>query len=335
MRIDVLLQPNEPLSFRNYREHVCAELERRGVEITPIPAAKGGAAGTGVDLLWDPGLGMGRVPAALLHARTRIAVTVHGLRAFTLPLAEIADGLRERALMARARFLRRREWRRLLPRLSAIIAVSRYGADEVVRAVGANPRCVHPIHHGVDHQAFRPEGLRPATARPYFLHVSSYQRKKNVDRILAAHAALDSATRPALHLVVPGYPERRAAPDVNFTREALAAPALAELYRGARAFVFPSLHETFGMPILEAMACGCPVLTSEQTACREVAGEAALLVDPRSAPALEAALAALAGDDRLRAELARKGLVRAAEFRWERSAEQHLALFESILRAPQ
>jgi glycosyltransferase involved in cell wall biosynthesis len=76
-------------------------------------------------------------------------------------------------------------------------------------------------------------------------------------------------------------------------------------------------------------------LTSEQTACREVAGEAALLVDPRSAPALEAALAALAGDDRLRAELARKGLVRAAEFRWERSAEQHLALFESILRAPQ
>jgi glycosyltransferase involved in cell wall biosynthesis len=333
MRLGVLLQSREPLSFRNYREQVCAEFERRGVMLVPLAGGATPAAGRGLDLLWDPGLGMGRPPDALFRSRWPAVATVHGLRAFSLPLAEIAVGLRERLLMLRARFLRRREWRRLLPRLSAIIAVSRYGAEEVVRAVGADPRRVHAIHHGVARGIFRPEGARQVAERPYFLHVSSYQPKKNVDRILAAHAMLDPAQRPALHLVVPGHPERRAAADVRFTRDALAAPELAELYRGAHAFVFPSLHETFGMPILEAMACGCPVLTSEQTACREVAGDAALVVDPRSERALASALGRLATDDRLRAELSRKGLARAQGFSWERSAEQHLALFESVLRA--
>ncbi len=333
MRIRVLRQQREPLSFRNYREQVCAVLTSQGALIEPVAAGARGDPGSGADLLWDPGLGMGRVPAALLRAQVCTVVTVHGLRAFSLPLREIAARPLERAQMALARFRRRREWRRLLPRVARIIAVSRYGASEVERAFGVAPERVSAIHHGVDHGVFRPQGERESGSRPYFLHVSSYQPKKNVERILAAHADLDPATRPGLRLVVPGHPGLCAAADVTLIREPLAAAALAKLYRGARAFLFPSLHETFGMPILEAMACGCPVLTSEQTACREVAGDAALLVDPRSQAAIGTALSRLAGDDALCGQLAELGLARAATFGWERCGEQHLALFEALLRA--
>ena len=333
MRIRVLRMAREPLSFQNYREHVCSALASLGVDLlSAMPGAPGDLC-AGADLLWDPGVGMGRLPAALFRARGPLVVTVHGLRAFSLPLAEIASRPLERAQMALARWRRRREWRRLLPRVSRIIAVSRYGAGEVERAFGVEPGRVRAIHHGVDHALFRPEGEREAFARPYFLHVSSYQPKKNVARILAAHAALDPAARPGLRLVVPGHPEVARAPDVLLVREPLPAAALARLYRGARAFLFPSLHETFGMPILEAMACGCPVLTSPQTGCGEVADDAAYRVDPRSSGALAAALERLASDDRLCADLAQRGIARAAAFRWERCAEQHLQLFDELLRA--
>lgn len=95
--------------------------------------------------------------------------------------------------------------------------------------------------------------------------------------------------------------------------------------------MFPSLHETFGMPILEAMACGCPVITSNVTACPEVAGDAALLVNPRSVDEIANAMRRLMEEQELRETLWERGLKRALQFTWRKSAKKHLEVFEKVL----
>jgi glycosyltransferase involved in cell wall biosynthesis len=104
------------------------------------------------------------------------------------------------------------------------------------------------------------------------------------------------------------------------------------LYSSADVFVFPSLYEGFGMPILEAMACGAPVITSKTTALGEVAGEAAVLIDPHDARALADAMERVLGSESLRASLKAKGLVRAKHYTWSRAAAQTLELYSSLCR---
>ena len=167
---------------------------------------------------------------------------------------------------------------------------------------------------------------------PFFLHVSQYQPVKNIHAIITAYDQLPLSDKPHLLIVAPGFPNCSIPAGVNLIVNPVSGEELAKLYRTALAFVFPSLRETFGMPILEAMACGCPVITSNVTACPEVAGDAALLVDPRSVSDLMGAMRHLAEDASLRADLRHRSLARAKQFTWRRSAEQHLEVFENVLR---
>jgi glycosyltransferase involved in cell wall biosynthesis len=107
---------------------------------------------------------------------------------------------------------------------------------------------------------------------------------------------------------------------------------LVRFYNNAIGFVFPSLHETFGMPILEAMACGCPVITSNVCACPEIAGDAALLVNPRSVEDIAAAILRIITESELRNNLREKGLKRSKIFKWEKSAKEHLKVFYDVLK---
>ena len=100
--------------------------------------------------------------------------------------------------------------------------------------------------------------------------------------------------------------------------------------QNAFAFIMPSLHESFGMPILEAMACGVPVITSNVTGCPEIAGGAALLVDPRDTKEIAKTIWDLSNNEILRNKLVQKGLLRAGEFSWEKSANKHREVFEEI-----
>ena len=114
-------------------------------------------------------------------------------------------------------------------------------------------------------------------------------------------------------------------PAVRFTGY-IADADLPALLSGALAFVFPSLYEGFGMPLLEAMACGTPVLASSTSALPEIAGDAALLIDPEDTAAIAAGMERLASDAGLRADLRVRGLARAAQFTWERCAQETLAV---------
>jgi glycosyltransferase involved in cell wall biosynthesis len=164
--------------------------------------------------------------------------------------------------------------------------------------------------------------------RPVLLTVSAKRPHKNLARLIEAHARL-AAPRPVL--VLPGYPtpyeaELRALAERLGTTADLRFPAwvsmetLEGLYAIADVFAFPSLYEGFGLPPLEAMARGVPVLTSDRGSLAEVVGDAALVVDPESVDALAAGLARLLGDGAERDRLRALGRERAAGFRWERTA---------------
>ena len=174
---------------------------------------------------------------------------------------------------------------------------------------------------------------------PFFLFVGTLEPRKNVDGILRAFAM---ASRDMPHaLVLVGETGWNAA-----EIEALAAPLIAAgrvirpgyvppcdlraFYGGASVFIFPSRYEGFGLPILEAMACGCPVICSKRGSLPEVAGDAAVYVAPEDPAAIADAMRRVAGDAALAADLTEKGRVRAAAFSWRRSAQTVLSLYRRL-----
>jgi glycosyltransferase involved in cell wall biosynthesis len=174
-------------------------------------------------------------------------------------------------------------------RVGAIITVSRHSKEVLVGQLGLDRDKVVVVYHGVDRRIFNPRGEAVRLGKPYFLHVSQYIRHfhnlKNLKRILRAYkylSRLSITPKPYLVLVIPGYPNDIRMDGVILVRRGLSQPQLAKLYRGALGLVAPSLHESFGMPLLEAMASGCPVIASRAAAIPEVVGDAAILVNPYS-----------------------------------------------------
>jgi glycosyltransferase involved in cell wall biosynthesis len=223
-------------------------------------------------------------------------------------------------------------WDRFRDKVGAIIAVSKYGAREVEAALGVSSQIVFPIYHGTDHKIFRPEGGVHTMPHPYLLSVGGYLPIKNAERIYAAYMRLAAGERSCLVMVMPGYRGRSMrGKGVVINRTRMNHAELASWYRGALGLVFPSLRETFGFPILEAMACGCPVITSHTTGCPEVAGDAAILVDPRSVDQISHAMAKLIEETELRATLRMKGIAQSQQFTWKKSAQEHLTVFKRVL----
>lgn len=181
---------------------------------------------------------------------------------------------------------------------------------------------------------------RLGVQQPYLLYLGGLNGRKNVERLLAAFAEVRRA-HPALTLVIVGKRQWRAEgievalaqhelePYVRFTGY-LPDADVPLLYSGATAFVFPSLYEGFGLPVLEAMACGAPVVTSNVSSLPEVAGDAALLVDPCDTAAIAAAIRRIIEEPGLAERLRTRGLARAAQFSWERTAEETLAVYHRL-----
>ena len=214
-------------------------------------------------------------------------------------------------------------------RSDLIIAVSSFTASQVESLLGVEKARLRVIHHGV-------RMAEPSNGRENLvLCVGAIQRRKNIAGLVKAFELLPDSWRLALAGAADGFgaPEELRAVEESSGRARIdvlgyvTAEQLDALYRRASIFAFPSLDEGFGMPILEAMAHGVPVLTSNCSAMPEVAGDAAVLVDPRG---IGDALARLAADEMLRADLARRGLERARQSTWESALKKTWSVYDEL-----
>lgn len=175
--------------------------------------------------------------------------------------------------------------------------------------------------------------------RPYFLYLGELRPHKNVGRVIQAFMQFKTQVSPDadIRLIVAGKPHKSFVMPADAHREDIIFTGYVKdddaytLYSNALAYCLPSLYEGFGLPILEAMKCGCPVITSDFSSTAEVAGEAGVLVDPLSVDAIADAMSRIYTDGVFRQELVAKGYEREKEFSWAKAAEETLAIYKEIL----
>lgn len=239
-------------------------------------------------------------------------------------------------------------------RITAIIAVSEFGRQEIVQYYGASPeRVIGMLHYngGAEEYTAMDRTLaqkivaeKYKITAPYILDVSRLDPQKNVDTLIRAYEQLrEGHPERREGLVIVGSPSYRAEEtyalaaasrhkdDIQFVRY-VAQEDMNALYSGARLFAFPSLNESFGMPVIEAMASGTPTITSNVTSLPEVAGGAAILIDPTDVHALAEAIQRVLSDKALQQTLIEKGLERARPFTWDRGADEVKKLYRSVVR---
>jgi glycosyltransferase involved in cell wall biosynthesis len=292
--------------------------DRPGLDLDLMSFGGPGRASSVVrDALWYP-IGLGRRSRSLdvLHCTTfrgptgagvPTVVTVHDLAVLRAP----------EAFPRWHRLYGSAGLRRVLRAAAAIVAVSEFSRDETVELAGVPADRIRVVPHGVD-PVFTPAG--PREDGDYVLAVGTLEPRKNLARVVAAAREAD------VELRVVGARGWGGVEVEGWVGE-IPDPELAALYRGARCIVYPSLYEGFGLPVLEAMACGTPVVTSVATAMEEVGGGAAVLVDPLDTDAIADGIRAAL--DR-RDELVTAGLARAGEFTWERAADSIVALWSEL-----
>lgn len=216
----------------------------------------------------------------------------------------------------------------------AVITISDFSARRISDALGIPANRVHGIHLGVDHARFNPEGgtssiaslpdrylYYPANAWPHKNHRALFEamdrlQKANVSLVLSGSGAEKLRSTRAPGVIHLGRVSDEEVPG---------------LMRGALGLVFPSLYEGFGLPPLEAMACGCPVLAASSGAVAEVCGEAALYFDPRDPSSIASAIEELGSSEEKRARLVQRGIARAAGFTWANTASRHAKVYDAVL----
>jgi glycosyltransferase involved in cell wall biosynthesis len=236
----------------------------------------------------------------------------------------------------------------LAHRQNQIITVSQNTARDIEQFFHIHQRDVRVIHNGIEHDRFYPrpqEEARAAVAqkyrlnKPFFLYVARLEHPgKNHRRLIEAFERFKEETGSDWILAFGGsdwhgadliharIAESAYGSDVR-TLGFISNDDLPQLYSAAEAFVYPSLYEGFGLPPLEAMACGCPVISSDRGSLGEVVGDAAWIIEPEDVEDICEALVKLNSEPKSRAALVQKGLARAKEFSWERAARETLAVY--------
>jgi len=266
--------------------------------------------------------------------RKPVVVTVHDLAFKRYP---------DTAPHGTRRWLRQLE--AALRRATCVIAVSQSTKRDLIELLAVPEQRVTVIPHGVDMDVFRPapaQVIGEARARlgidgPYLLALGGIEPRKNLSGLLSAYARLAADIRPALVIAGGGVewnPEGRVllrealeALEPSVRRHVVTTGYVTEgdkvaLLTGAEALVYPSLYEGFGLPVLEAMACGTPVVTSNVSALPEVAGGAAVLVDPSDPESIAEGISRVLTDGSVRDRLQKVGPARAARFTWSETARR-------------
>jgi glycosyltransferase involved in cell wall biosynthesis len=295
-----------------------SEIQRRVPGITPLHISGGklsiidplasslALAGKRTGCFFSPGFN------PPLHSPLPVAFTIHDLVHLKVP--EESSALRRLYYATVVRPAARRAWR--------VLTVSEHSRKDIAEWSGLPEASIHVVGNGVS-PAFSPAGPRHRLQLPYFLHVGRRAGHKNIPALLRAFKQSGLAGETLLAFTgAPDSPTLTAAAALGIGHCLIFAGDVADdqlsaLYRGAIALVYPSLYEGFGLPVIESMACGTPVITSDRTSTREIAGSGrAFLVDPCNTEALAQAMASLATDEELRERLSRRGLERAKDFSW-------------------
>lgn len=281
----------------------------------------------GIDLVHLPHLGRPAPPVSSFFLK-KVVVTNHGMAPLSLPPeCCYSKKLSRQRLNDLVEFFK---WKLLKSTVDTVITVSESEKRVLLQRLSLPPEKITVIYHGVspDFTVLPDHDVKRTLEKfdidyPFALHVSAYQPKKNVARIIKAVSALKTEH----NLIIVGPHTKSTNPKVVFTGY-IDIKDLVALYNAAEVFVFPSLHESFGMPLLEAMACGCPVVTSTVCSMPEIVGDAAVLVDPYCTKEITTGINRIIMNDDIKNELRTKGLHRVTHFSWKKCAEQHLAIYQ-------
>lgn len=249
-------------------------------------------------------------------------------------------------LSSRRRFYLEVAVKRSARRAAKVIAVSESTRDDLLELLCIPEDRVTVIPLGVD-PSFRPlptdpNRPSPLDGRPYILHVGTLEPRKNLNVLVRAFASLRERRSIPHALALVGARGWSYQPIFDLVTslglqdhvrlvDYVGPGELPLWYTGADLFAFPSVYEGFGLPVLEAMACGLPVVTTDSSSLRELAADAALLVEPGSSEALEEAMRQILEDGALRDRLRAKGLERAARYSWEATARETARVYEAVI----
>jgi glycosyltransferase involved in cell wall biosynthesis len=333
---EFVLLYNNPARVGTYGSHArVKEIAVRGESVpwwdqVGVPAA---VRKYGIDVLYNPKYS---IP---LMVRCPTAWVCHGLDWYVMPEA--------------SRWIDRLSHRFLVPRYAAkaraIIAVSEITRQHVIQFLKVPPERVHTVYSGVEAaygmalEKSRLDSIRAQYSLPfrYFLYAGAIYPPKNFTRMVRAYAKVGPAR--GIPLVIAGGENRFLSEQELLEPQRLGleewvkwvgwvdTEVLPAFYQMAVALLLPSLFESFGLPVLEAMASGCPVVTADRYGTREIAQGAAVLVDPESVDAIAAGMLAVLEDASLRAGLIAAGRNRARSFTWNRCASQTLAVLEGLM----
>ncbi|HYP07977.1 MAG TPA: glycosyltransferase family 1 protein, partial [Bryobacteraceae bacterium] len=232
-----------------------------------------------------------------------------------------------------------RHYERVFKRADGLIAISKSAKDDAVRLLRLDPARIDVIYPGIPDRYFDPAPNAHGITKPFVLFVGTVEPRKNIDTLLDAWLQLPASTREAHELVFVGpigwageVTVQRLRSGIQGVRVLGYVPEadLPSLTAAATVFAYASLYEGFGFPLAQAMAAGVPVITSNVSSMPEVAGDAGLLVDPRSTSELAAALQRLLTSPSQREAMGTRGRKLAQQFTWKNSAERSAEFFTRV-----
>ncbi|MFN0168316.1 MAG: glycosyltransferase family 4 protein [Bryobacteraceae bacterium] len=257
----------------------------------------------------------------------RVSATLYDMTCWLVPQLHSTANVRMAKTFARL----------VLERADGMLAISESTKRDTVRILGLDPGRIAVIYPGVAEAFFTPHAAY--TGKPYILFIGTVEPRKNIGVLLDAYGLLPERLRDAFDLVIAGSPGWGDPQVLERLHSGLGGvrylgyvgeDKIPLLNAGATVFVYPSLYEGFGLPVAQAMAAGVPVITSNVSSLPEVAGDAALLVDPRDAGGLAETLERLLESNTLQDNLRQAGLRRAQEFHWKVCARRSLRYFERV-----
>ncbi len=326
--VAVYIPETIPESFRVYYQNVINQIDHNQFELIPFTSPD--IIPEEFNILWDIRSGGGGTPPnEFLSVNKPLVVTIHGVATMGIPLWDYFKTFKSGVRGLISNIKKKKNWKQFINNNLFVIAVSEFGKQSINDHLNIPLDKIHVCLHGVNHDLFTAQ--HTAKEKTYFLHISNGEPRKNIHRIIEAYNHWNIENKPTLLLKVPAFIQDKYhhIAGIKFISNRLSDDEIKALYASAIGYLFPSLYEGFGLPILEAMATHCPVITSNSNACVEVAGKAALIVNPHSTRELTAAMHKLWAEHDLRDQLITAGDSRSKEFSWKKSADAHMKVFST------